>query len=473
MLLYQQDNWDGWGANLPYNMLGMVGRATYSFDDRYMAEFNFGYNGSEQFAPNNRFGSFPAFSVGWLASNESFLKDNPIVTNLKFRASYGKTGNDKLGSSRFLYQSFITMGGGFIPTLGHGQQVNQGRMGNEVIQWEVAEKKNIGVEFELINSLSFILDAYTEHRDKILISRKTIPILQGVPIGNIPQVNIGVMDNKGYEAEVIWKKQLSSDIMYSIKGNIGYNENVVIFSDEVQYGEDYVYRYRQTGFSYGQPFGYQIDYSNGNGYINTQEELDNLPVYEVGGTPRLGDFKYVDVNGDGRINDKDMIPIGYGSVPRISYGLSGTLNYKNLDFSFLFSGIAKSSVTMTGWGVSEFGLVGFYNGWHFDAWTPERYANGEKILYPALSMSAGVSQKANNVFIMDRSFLRLKNLEIGYNIPKDFMKYLSLESARIYVNGSNLWTWDKLPVSTIDPEQSGALSYGLTRTINFGLNLVF
>jgi TonB-linked SusC/RagA family outer membrane protein len=473
MLLYQQDNWDGLGADLPYNMLGMVARATYSFDDRYMAEFNFGYNGSEQFAPKNRFGSFPAFSVGWLAGNEAFLKDNPIVTNLKFRASYGKTGNDKLGSSRFLYQSFITMGGGFVPTLGHEQQVNQGRMGNEAIQWEVAEKKNLGVEFELINSLSFVFDAYTEHRDQILISRKTIPILQGVPIGNIPRVNIGIVDNRGYEAEAVWKKQIGSDIFYSIKGNVGYNKNVVKFSDEVQYGEDYAYRYRQTGFSIGQPFGYQIDYSNGNGYINTQAELDNLPIYEVGGTPRLGDFKYVDINEDGRINDKDLIPIGYSSVPRISYGFSGMLNYKYLDFSFLFSGIAKSNITQAGWGATEAGIVGFFNGWHFDAWTPERYANGDKILYPALGTSAGVSQKSNSVFIMDRSFLRLKNLEIGYNVPGVFMKYLSLESARIYVNGSNLWTWDKFPVNTIDPEQSGALVYGLTRTVNFGLNLVF
>lgn len=142
LALYQRDKWDKASADLPYNVIGYVGRVTYDYDNRYLAEFNFGYNGSEQFAPKNRFGSFPAYSLGWVASNESFLKDNPVVTHLKFRGSYGITGNDKLGDSRFLYQSSITMSGGVIPGLGYGQSVVQGRMGNEALQWEKAEKKN-------------------------------------------------------------------------------------------------------------------------------------------------------------------------------------------------------------------------------------------------------------------------------------------------------------------------------------------
>ncbi len=473
LALYQRDKWDKWDADLPYNVIGYVGRVTYDYDNRYLAEFNFGYNGSEQFASKNRFGSFPAYSVGWVASNEKFLKENPVITHLKLRGSYGITGNDKLGKDRFLYQSSITMGSGVISGLGYGQSVIQGRMGNEALQWEKAEKKNVGVDLKLFNNFSLTVDVFDEHRDKILISRSTIPVLQGVPLGNIPKVNIGVVDNHGYELELAYQKVINNDFSFSVRGNFNYNKNTVKYSDEVQYGEDYAYRYRSTGFSIDQPFGYLIDYSNGNGYINTQEELDNLPAYEVGGTPRLGDFKYIDVTEDGKINDRDLVPVGYSSVPRISYGLTGTLNYKNVDMSFVFSGIAQSSITHTGWGVTEFALVGFFSDWHLHAWTPERYENGEEILYPALGMSAGVSQKANNFFIMDRSYLRLKNIEIGYNLPENILKPVGISKVRVFANGNNLLTWDKLPVNTIDPEQDDALVYPLTKIISFGVNLTF
>src|SRR5690606_17639923 len=259
----------------------------YNYDDRYLAEFNYGYNGSEQFAPQNRFGSFPAVSFGWVASNESFLKDNDFITNLKIRGSFGLTGNDKLGNARFLYQSFINMGSGPIPNLGFGKGVDQGRMGNEILQWEKAEKKNIGLDMEFMKSLTLTLDLFNEHRDKILITRKTIPELQGVEIGNIPKVNIGEVENKGFEVELVYKKTPSQDFSYLVRGNFAYNKNVVKFFDEVQYGEDYAHRNRVTGYSIGQSFGYQIDYSNGNGYINTEEELANIPDYQMGGTPRL------------------------------------------------------------------------------------------------------------------------------------------------------------------------------------------
>ncbi|MCY1723494.1 TonB-dependent receptor [Prolixibacteraceae bacterium Z1-6] len=473
MALYQRDNWDSWNADLPYNVIGYVGRVTYGYDNRYLAELNYGYNGSEQFAPDNRFGSFPAYSLGWVASNEAFLKDNKIFTHLKFRASYGIVGNDKLGNSRFLYQSFITMGGGEIPGLGYGQSVQQGRMGNEAIQWEKAEKKNIAFDLKLFEDFSLTVDLYNEYRDKILIGRSTIPVLQGVPLGNIPKVNIGIVENKGYEIELGYQKVINKDLYVGVRGNFNYNENKVEFADEVKYGDDYAYPYRTTGFSIGQYFGYQIDYSNGNGYINTQEELDNLPTYEVGGTPRLGDLKYVDVTEDGVINDRDLVPIGYSAVPRISYGISGNASYKAFDMSFVFAGMQQTSVAHTGWGVTEFGLVGVFSEWHKQAWTPERYAKGEEILYPALAMSPGVSQKANSLFIMDRSFLRLKNIEIGYSLPKKILNPIGIEGVRVYANGNNLLTWDKFPTNTIDPEQNDALAYPITKMLTFGVNVTF
>lgn len=474
MAMVQRDNWETTGADLPYNILGLVGRVTYNYDSRYLAEFNIGYNGSEQFAPKNRFGTFPAFSFGWVPTNEAFLKDNPYLNHMKIRASYGITGNDKLGTARFLYQSKITPeGGGVISSLGRGQSIVQGRMGNEALKWEKAEKKNLGIDLEIMKDFSLTVDLFDEKRDQILISRETIPVLQGVPLGNIPKVNIGAVDNKGYELELTYRKSINKDLSFLVKGNYAYTKNTVRNADEVNYGKDYVYPYRKTGFSIGQQFGYKIDYSNGNGYINTQEELDNLPIYEVGGVPRIGDLKYVDVNDDGYINEKDMIPIGYSIVPRVSYGFSGSLTYKNVDFSFLFSGIAKSSRYLAGPGVTEFGLVGFYSGWHLHSWTAERFANGEEILYPALGLSPGTSQKQNEMFIMDRSFIRLKNVEIAYNFPKSLLKPIGMEQVRLYVNGNNLFTWKKMPLDTVDPEQTEELVYPVTKMFNFGLNITF
>lgn len=473
MLLGQRDNWDVYGAQLPYNIVGLVARATYDYDNRYLAEFNFGYNGSEQFAPNNRFGSFPAFSAGWVASNEAFLADAHWLNSLKIRGSHGITGNDKLGSDRFLYQSFINIGGGVFPTLGRGQSIIQGRMGNEFIQWEKSQKTNLGLDLEVLNSLSLTVDLFNEHRDKILIGRNTIPALQGVPLGNIPRVNIGVVDNKGFESELTYRKQLNEDLSFLVRGNFAYNKNTVVFADEVRLGDDYVHPFRRTGFSIGQQFGYKIDYSNGNGYINTPEELAALPSYEMGGTPRLGDFKYVDMNEDGVINDRDLVPIGYPSIPRVTYGLAGSVSYKNFDVSFLFSGVGQGHQHRNGWGVTELALVGFYSGWHREAWTPERYANGETINYPALAMGTSVNHVANSVFIMDRSFLRLKNAEIGYQLPQRWLAPLRVQQLRAYVNGNNLLTFKKMPIDTVDPEQNDALVYPLTMMVNFGVNVTF
>ena len=473
MFLFQRDNWDVYGADLPYNIVGVVGRATYNYDDRYLAEFNYGYNGSEQFAPDNRFGSFPAVSAGWVVSNEEFLINNNFLTNLKIRASHGLTGNDKMGNDRFLYQSFINLGGGLFPTLGKGQSVVQGRMGNEAIQWEIAKKSNLGIDVDLLQSLSMTVDFFKENREKILIARRTIPELQGVPLGNIPRVNIGEVDNKGFEAELTYRKMLNKDFSFMLKANYAYNKNTIVFADEVQYGEDYTYRNRQTGFSIGQSFGYKIDYSNGNGYINTKEELNNLPDYQVGGTPRLGDFIYVDTNEDGIINDRDMVPIGYPTIPRVTYAFSGSLNYKKIDFSFLFTGVGQTHRYTNGWGTSEFGLVGFYSGWHKQAWTAERYENQEEIKYPALGMSPGVSHTPNDHFIMNRSFLRLKSVEFGYNFPEKTLSSIRIEGLRVYINGNNLLTFKKMPIDTVDPEQSQNLNYPLTKRINFGLNITF
>ena len=472
MALLQRDNWQKWDGDLPYNMLGLSARATYAYDSRYLLEANIGYNGSEQFAKGKRFGFFPAFSAGWVISNEGFLAENKVITNLKLRASYGKVGNDKLGSARFLYISNISQSGGFISSLGRGNQIVQGRLGNPNLSWEIAYKQNYGMDIQLFRELSLSVDYFVEKRSGVLISRGTVPEIQGVELENLPKVNMGKIDNKGFEMELSYNKTINKDLSFTVKGNFAYNKNVQKFMDEAMYSDQYAYRYRQTGFSIGQNFGYLIDTSNGNGYINSQEELDKLPVYQIG-TPRIGDFKYVDLNGDGYINEKDMAPIGYSDIPRITYGFSGSVSYKGFDFSVLFSGIGQASRLYQGGGVWEYSLAGFYSGYHLKAWTPERYENGEDILYPALGTSRGTSQVANSFFIMDRSFLRMKNIELGYTFPKDLLKRVSINNLRLFISGNNLLTWSKLPVNTIDPEQSAALSYPITKMVNFGLNVSF
>lgn len=472
MFLLQRDNWQNWAGDLPYNMLGISARATYAYDTRYLFEANVGYNGSEQFAKGKRFGFFPAFSGGWVVSNEEFLANNTLITNLKLRASYGKVGNDKLGGTRFLYISNISQAGGYIPSLGRGQQIVQGKLGNPDLSWEIAYKQNYGVDLQLFKDLSLSADYFIEKREGVLISRGMVPELQGVALGDLPKVNMGKIDNKGFELELTYNKRINKDWGFTVKGNYAYNKNTQKFMDEAMLSDDYAYRYRNTGYSIGQNFGYLIDYSNGNGYINSQEELDDLPVYQIG-NPRIGDFKYRDLNEDGYINDKDKAPINYSDVPRVTYGFSASLNYKQFDFSVLFSGIAKASRFYGGYGVWEYSLVGFYSGYHLNAWTPERFQNGEKISYPALGTAQGTSQTPNSFFIFDRSFLRMKNIELGYSLPDGALKSLGIRNVRFYVNGNNLLTWKKMPVNTIDPEQAAALSYPVTKMVNFGLNVVF
>lgn len=474
MVLFQRDNWQYAAADLPYNILGVAARATYGYDNRYLAEVNVGYNGSEQFAKGQRFGLFPAVSAGWVVSNEKFLRDNSVLTHLKLRASYGKVGNDKLGSDRFLYLDNIKLVGGLISSLGRNQAIMISKYGNPNITWEVAYKQNYGVDLQLFKDFSLSFDYFRERREDILISRGTVPEVLGVSSADLPKVNMGVVENSGYEIEAGYHRQLKSGLGFSIKGNFAYNKNTQLNMDEAILSEEYAYRYRKTGYSIGQQFGYKIDYSNGNGYINTPEELEKATkMYKIG-TPRLGDFLYQDLNGDGEISEYDMAPIGYGNVPRITYGFSASVDWKGIDFSLHFSGIAKASrLYNNSPGVTEFNGEGVYVDWHRHAWTAERYAAGEKIEYPALATVSGVSHLPNDFFIMDRSFLRLKTIELGYSLPQRWLRKIGMKKVRVYISGNNLITWKKIKLDAIDPEQNWEANYPLTKMVNFGANIVF
>ena len=476
MLLVQRDYWETNGGDLPYNVMGLVARATYDFDNRYLFEFNMGYNGSEQFAPSNRYGFFPAVSAGWVISNEKFLKDSRTLTMLKLRASYGKVGNDKLGGNRFLYIDNITMGGGTLGSLGNGQGVSTGLLGNPNLSWEIAKKQNYGFDLQLWSELNLTFDYFIENREDILIDRKSVPMIQGTPLANIPKMNMGKVRNQGFEIELNYIKRVAKDLTLQFRGMFNYNKNKLIYMDEPINPSDYVYRYRQTGFPINTNWGYKIDYSNGNGFFNTQEELDEYlshTKYSFG-TPGLGDFKYMDLNDDGVVDEKDQVPLRYTKIPRITYGFTLGLDYKGIDFTIFFQGVSKySHFSGTTQNVYEWTKEGTYYNYHKRAWTKERYENGEKITYPALHTGDNVNTRANDFFVFDRSFIRLKNIELGYTLPQRWLRAIGISKVRVYVSGQNLWTHSPQVADHIDPEQDDPIGYPLTKMMNVGVNITF
>ncbi|WP_310788356.1 TonB-dependent receptor [Alistipes sp.] len=487
MILVQRDFWETNGAplNMPYNMMGMAARVTYGFDNRYLLDANMGYNGSEQFSPKNRFGFFPSFAVGWVVSNENFLKGNKVITNLKLRASYGKVGSDKIGDNRFLYLSNHTYSSsGGVAVGGYGT-IYENRPGNYNLQWEVSKKQNYGIDLQLWSDWSITFDYFIEQRSKILKTQGMAPQFAGVP--QWPYLNLGVVDNSGYELEINYNKSFNKDLFLSVKGNFSYNHNKVKFWDEVPYADGYYYQYRTTGQSLNQTFGYKIDWSNGNGYFNTQEELDKYTegyvdengvehkgiTYNLSTAPQLGDFKYIDQNGDGIIDEKDRVPIGYTNVPRVSYGLNVSLNYKWFDFTVFLQGVGKYSSYYSGQGVYENIYQGTFFKYHKTAWTAERYAAGQKITYPRLSTGETCSKIQNDFFVMDRAFIRLKAIELGYTLPSNALRAIGINKLRVYFRGDNLVTWDRLRTSTTDPEQTDQIGYPIVKTFNFGFNVTF
>ncbi len=465
LLLYQQQKTVS-NEELPYNLQGLAARFKYGFDNRYFVEFNAGYNGSEQFAKGKRFGFFPALSGAWVISNEKFMADQEVLTNLKVRAAYGEVGNDRIGNRRFLYLDDIqVVGGGATGSLGRGQRINISLLKNEALQWEVAKKTNIGLEIGLFNSLNILVDVFRENRDNILRSRGTIPVLNGFPNSVIPPVNIGVIRNKGYEIEVNYRKAFRKDLSLLGKFNLNYATNRQIYADEPQLPENYAYRYRQTDYRIGQLFGYLVD-----GYFESEQDIATSPQQHLGTSPKPGDFKYKDLNQDGVINEMDQAPIGYSNVPEYTFGAALNVNYRQFDMSILFQGVTNVTNYYNSWGTFP---EGNYLKRHLESWTPERFENGDPINYPRLTTQTSPSQIPNSFFTIDASYLRLKNLEIGYRVPAGVAGKIKAKGIRVYANGLNLLTWDRLPTKDLDPELVYNLSYPITRLYNVGINVTF
>ncbi|MBN8786166.1 MAG: TonB-dependent receptor [Terrimonas sp.] len=470
LLLAQQETRVLPNDRLPYNLRGISVRAAYAYDSKYLLEFNAGYNGSEQFAKGRRYGFFPTISGGWVVSNEAFLASSKIISLLKIRASYGRVGSDRLGGRRFLYLDDIQRigGGGFSSSLGRGGYIAENYIGNPNIQWEIAKKTNIGLELGFLNNeLNIMIDVFKERRDNILISRNTIPMVYGIEPGRMAPVNMGIVENKGYEIELNYRKAINKNWSVLSKLNFNLARNKVLFSDELQYPDDYAYRYRQTGFRLGQVFGYKLR----DGYYSSYDEIAADGLTYTGYIVRPGDFKYADTNGDKIIDERDKVPIGYSAIPEYTLGAAFSITYKNFDVSFLFQGNFNVSQPLSGWGTMS---TTDFRQRHLYAWTEERAAKGEKILYPRLTTGGSASEiDFNEFFIENRSFVRLKNAEIGYRLPVKWVRKIGSNEVRFYANGFNLITWDKMRTKDFDPEINNSLSYPVYQVFNTGVNITF
>lgn len=460
--------------SLPYRRVSTGGHVHYGFDDRYIVQFDLGYSGSEQYDEQNRFISTPSISGAWVVSNESFLQENDWLSNFKLRYSYGKTGNDRNNLPRYSYLDNISIdNGGFLDYLLY--HVNEDQFGNHNLQAEISTKQNIGVDIGLFNSLSFSLDIYEERMDNMIVDAvNNIPSFQGVPLNNYPASNLGVFENQGYEVELDYKRNISEDFGFFISGQYSYNENLIKSSGEAPLGENYAYPKRKEGFPVGQQFGLIVDYSNGNGFFNSQEELDNYleeTQYDFG-DPRVGDLIYEDVNEDGVIDERDNVPLGKGTLPRSFYGISGGVSYKSFNLNVLFQGTGDWSSIYNGIGTYETFYEGVYGSIHRNAWTEERFSNNEEISYPALSLSESVNHEPSDFFLYDRSYLRLKNIEFSYELPSNILNAVSAKNIRLIFSGQNLFTWDNMKTDDFGPEGVYS-SFPVYKVYNVGISLSF
>ena len=491
LLLYnaQKSSNPGLQYLVPSGMIGSAARFTYSFDDRYLFEVNMGYNGSENFPEGKRFGFFPAFSLGWILTNEPYMPKNNILTFFKLRASYGEVGNDKIGGNRFLYlpstwtYNGSGMASGYGAYFGYSDGTSlpayyegayESRLGNPNVTWERAKKANVGVDINMFNDrLSIVGDLFYEYRNGILWSYDSSPVI----IGAIPPMgNIGKMNNKGYELQVSWSDNIGH-FRYSIGAGVSYAVNKILYMDEPNNPYEWM---NNTGFSYNQYRGYVSS-----GFYDNADEALNRPYITLDGNRvQAGDIRYVDLNGDGIIDSKDEAPIGWSNLPRYSFNGTIDLYWKGFSLSALFTGSYGGSM-MIG---SHYMLNPFYmnNGsaqeFHYDwRWTPEKAVSGAEIRWPRASLRNEDTQNgaANDIYLYSTEHVKLKNLEIGYTFTGKWLQAAKLQSVKLYVSGNNLWTFGSQLPDGYDPEQadtggaSDGYLYPPTRIFNIGVNLQF
>lgn len=456
---------------IPYNSASFIGRINYSYKNRYNLEANASYRGSENFAPGRRFGLFPSVSVSWNVANEKFMQRLTFISSLKLRGSFGMTGNDWVGSSqsdRFLYKggkwTTSTSGG---PVFGYQSGSAAGvstepALANPLATWEKARQFNIGGDISILKDrLTLTYDRFWEKRSDVLQESQSVPGILGI---GLPKMNMGKTEKDGWELELSYNQQFGNGIGFYVKGNVSYVKNKVVFRDEP---ENKDWWRKEEGKPIGQNFGYVVE-----GFFRDQQEIDNAPRQQVGSLPIPGDLRYMDYNGDGVVDSYDQVPIGYTRYPRYSFGLSLGVNIKNFSLDVLFQGTAQSSVFISNFLMYEFYNRGKVQDIHLGRWTPETH---ETATYPALHVGA-VSQNhvRNTFFLKDNPYLRLKSVEIAYNLGKNAARKIGMKGLRVYISGVNLITWDKLKV--VDPETPTGSTEGVypqARNFSLGFNFNF
>jgi TonB-linked SusC/RagA family outer membrane protein len=458
-------------SSLPFRNLGISGRATYAYDSRYFTELNFGYNGSEKFDKNHRYGFFPSAGLGWVVTNEKFFSETlkKTISNLKFKATYGLVGNDAISSNRFYYLSSVDLNDG---GKGHvwGEDFGNGYNGyninsyaNPNVTWEVAEKANIGLELGLFDDLNLQLDFFKENRKNIYMVREYIPASMGLTAAIAS--NIGRAESSGIDGSLDYKVSVNKDLWITSRINFTYATNKIIENGEPQYPYPYM---TNIGQPMNQPRGLVAERL----FIDALDVLNSPVQYNQVGSYLAGDIKYVDVNEDGKIDDSDMVPIGFPTVPEIVYGFGLSTGYKEFDFSFFFQGSARSSFFIDPSSISPF--VNERNALKIIAdnhWSDEN--PDPNAFWPRMSVNTVANnEKASTWWLRDGSFLRLKSVEFGYSFSDKILKKLNVEKARLYASGTNLLVFSKFKLW--DPEMGGrGLGYPPQKIINIGLNFNF
>lgn len=463
--------------SLPNRNIGFAGRMAYNYDYRYMLELNFGYNGSERFAKNNRWGFFPSIGAGWMLSNEKFFKPlRSIFDQFKIKATYGMAGNDQIGNNedRFYYMSDVNNGADNTVNWGERLDYNPGggfyvnRYANDQIGWEKSYKLNTGIEFTTTFGLGGNIEYFHEKRDNILLGR-TIPSTTGITQG--VKANLGEAKGSGIDMEINYDKIINKDFWLQARGTFTYAASEVLVWEEPDYTDTpWV---SAVGQSIGRIGGYIAERL----FID-EEEVKNSPVQF--GDYTAGDIKYRDVNNDGKINELDKVTIGFPNTPQINYGFGVSAGYKGVDISCFFQGSARQSFLLNIPEITPFhnirgdGLIGanvilqdIANSYWSET-NPNPYA-----FWPRLQN--GVNENNNQPstwWLQDAGFLRLKSVEIGYTFPQKVLKKLGMNNLRLYCSGTNLLCWSKFKMW--DPELAGSgLNYPLQRVFNVGLNLGF
>ena len=479
LFLYNQQSYDDGGIQ-PYRKQGIAGRLSYTFDRRYIGEFNFGYNGSENFDKGKRFGFFPSFALGWLVSEEPFMERfRSTLTKLKIRGSIGKVGNDNIGGNRrFAYITTLNTNADGYNWGETGQigrtGISEGEVGVSDLTWETALKMNLGFELGLWNELDFQVDLFRERRTDIFMQRKTIPTQAGFLTN--PWANYGEVTNRGAEFSVNYNKQINKDWFVGFRANFTYAINRVEEYDEAA---SVLGTHRAlTGRSLNTLWGLQAE------RLFTEDDFDangnlkfGIPTQEVGAaTVRPGDIKYKDMDGDGVITDADEGYIGGTVDPRIVYGFGGNVNYKNWDLNFFFQGVGDTYRIIGGTQYfipgSGQGVQGNVYSNYLDRWTEENPS--QDVFWPRLSESANrQNYRASTWWKKNMRFLRLKTLEIGYTLPKHITDKICSKGIRIYLSGNNLFCFS--PFDLWDPELDSAdgLKYPTMRSFMVGVNLNF